>query len=675
MNAPDKRSVDELCINTIRTLSMDAVQRANSGHPGAPMGMAPLAYVLYDRFLRFNPGNPEWANRDRFVLSAGHASMLLYSVLHITGYDISLDDIKNFRQLHGKCAGHPEFGLAPGVETTTGPLGQGAGNSVGMAMAERWLEGFFNRPGHNIIDYNVFAVLGDGCMMEGISSEAASLAGHLGLGNLVWIYDNNHITIEGSTSLAWSDDVAARFASYHWHVQHVKDVNDLDALSRALEAAIDKRDKPSLVIADSHIAFGSPKKQDTASAHGEPLGDEEIAAAKRNYGWDPDKSFYVPDEVIDYRDQTITRGRQLQEDWDNAFAAYAQELPKLAKQFEIIQSRHLPIGWDTDILAFPADKKGLATRAANGKILNAVATHIPWLIGGSADLAPSNKTVIDGSPSFQKSRYDARNIHFGIREHAMGAVLNGMSLSKLRPYGATFLVFSDYLRPALRLSALMNQPVVYIFTHDSIAVGEDGPTHQPVEHIASLRAIPNLDVIRPADANELAALWRHLMTVNDRPVALVLSRQSIPVIDRDRYAAADGALRGAYVLADCDGEPDIILLATGAEVQICLDAYDVLSSEGIRPRVVSMPCWSLFERQDDTYRDDVLPPEVKTRLAVEAGSMLGWERYTGGTTGRSILGLGDFGASAPARDLLEEFGLTVENVVTMAKQTIDRYRS
>jgi transketolase len=675
MIKPDNKPVEALCINTIRTLAIDAVQQANSGHPGAPMALAPLAYVLFDRFMRFNPANPDWCNRDRFVLSAGHASMLLYSVLHITGYNISLDDIKKFRQLHSKCAGHPEYGLAPGIETTTGPLGQGAGNSVGMAMAERWLANTFNQPGHDIIGYNIFAVLGDGCIMEGVTSEAASLAGHFGLGNLVWIYDNNRITIEGSTDLAFSEDVATRFTSYNWNVQHVANVNDIDTLADALQTAVDERKRPSLVIVDSHIAYGSPKKQDTASAHGEPLGEEEIAAAKRHYGWDPDKTFHVPDEVTSYRNQTIAKGKQLEADWIIKYAAWANTFPELAEQFELIQSRGFPMGWDRDIPTFSSDEKGPASRAANGKILNAVAEHIPWLIGGSADLAPSTKTLIDGAASFQKDEYTGRNIHFGIREHAMGAIVNGMALSNLRPYGATFLVFSDYLRPALRLSALMKQPVIYVFTHDSIALGEDGPTHQPIEHVASLRAIPNLDVIRPADANELAVLWRHVITTNDRPMALILSRQSLPTIDRKRYAPAAGSLLGGYVLADCSGEPQIILLSTGAEVHACLHAHTQLSKEGIRARVVSMPCWSLYERQDEIYREEVLPSSVGARIAVEAGSVFGWERYTGRQSEGNIIGLTDFGASAPMKDLLNEFGLNVEHVVEMAKKTIENNRS
>ncbi|MDH4156675.1 MAG: transketolase [candidate division Zixibacteria bacterium] len=665
---------DTLVINTIRTLSMDAVQKANSGHPGAPMGLAPVAYVLWDRFLRYNPSNPDWPNRDRFVLSAGHASMLLYSILHISGYDVSLDDIQNFRQLDRKCAGHPEFGLTPGVETTTGPLGQGAANSVGMAIAEKWLEEYYNRDSHRIIDYNIFAVLGDGCMMEGITGEAASLAGHLGLDNLIWIYDSNRVTIEGATDLAFSEDVAARFKAYNWHVQNVADVNDLGSLSRAIDTAVGKKQRPSLIVVRSHIAYGSPNKQDDASTHGAPLGEDEVAATKQAYGWDPAERFHIPPEIGPYRDKLIARGAENEEHWSQKFAEYKRAFPDLADAFEKMQTRQLPDNWASSLPEFPANPKGPATRQSNGKILNAVAPQVPWLIGGSADLAPSNMTYIDGAEDLQAGQFSGRNIHFGIREHAMGAIVNGMCLSRLRPYAATFLVFSDYMRPAIRLAAMMEQPVIYIFTHDSIGVGEDGPTHQPIEQLAALRAIPNLDVIRPADSNELAALWKHIMPLKDRPVALVLSRQSLPTIDRSRYFSADGALRGGYILADAEETPEVILIGTGSEIQHCLAAFELLAKDGIRARVVSMPCWSLFERQDHGYCEEVLPKSVRARVAVEAGSSFGWSRFVGGGETGIIIGLDRFGASAPAGQLMKEFRFTAESVVQAARAVIARQK-
>jgi len=668
----EKSRLDQLCITTMRTLAMDAVQKANSGHPGTPMALAPVAFVLWDRFMHYNPQNPDWPNRDRFVLSAGHASMLLYSILHITGYDITLDDIMNFRQLHSKCAGHPEFGLAPGVETTTGPLGQGLANSAGMAITEKWLASYFNRPEHEIINYKIFAIAGDGCMMEGVSSEAASLAGHLGLSNLIWIYDNNHITIEGNTALAFSEDVAARFMAYHWNVQRVSDANDLEVLESSIQNARNETERPSLIIVDSHIAYGSPTKQDTHGAHGEPLGEEEIRATKMVYGWDPDKKFYVPDEVKNYREQSLTKGKKFEEEWNKKFTAYAEAFPDVARQFQMMQNREMPVGWDRSIPTFPADAKGLAGREANNKILNAIAAQIPWLMGGAADLAPSTKTLIKDGGDFQKANHSGRNFHFGIREHAMGSIANGMALSKLRPYVATFLIFSDYQRPAFRLSSLMEQPVIYIFTHDSIGVGEDGPTHQPIEHLASLRAIPHLEVIRPADANELAVMWKHIMQLKDRPVALILTRQALPTFDRTKYASAGGALKGAYVIADCNGQPQVILIGTGSEVQLCLGAHEQLMKEGIQTRVVSMPCWSLYERQDPKYWEEVLPGSVRARVAVEAGSTFGWRRYVGRHGEGNVLGMRTYGASAPIKDLLKEFGLTVEGVVQMAKETIEK---
>jgi len=660
-----------LIINTVRTLSMDAVQKANSGHPGTPMALAPVAYVIWNDFLRFNPGNPGWPNRDRFVLSVGHASMLLYSMLHITGYDLSLDDIKSFRQLHSKCAGHPEFGLTPGVEATTGPLGQGDGTSVGMAIAEKWLSRYFNRPGFDIIGYRICAITSDGSMMEGVSGEAASLAGHLGLSNLVWIYDNNHISIEGSTALTFTEDVAARFRAYNWRVQRVRDANDLRLLGTALQNAAREKERPSIIIVDSHIAYGSPNKQDSAAAHGEPLGEDEVRATKINYGWDPDKKFFVPDEIMQYRAEVLKRGAALEREWQKKFSAYAGQYPELAEQFVLMMHGRLPDGWDAGLPEFPADGKGISTRAANGTVLNAVARKVPWLVGGSADLAPSTRTLIDGALSFQKGSYGGRNFHFGIREHAMSAIANGLSVSRLRPYASTFLIFSDYLRPSLRFSAIMRQPVIYIFTHDSIGLGEDGPTHQPIEHLASLRAIPRLRVVRPADANETSVLWKFIMELRDQPAALILTRQNIPVIDRSNYAPATGALRGAYVLADGGGLPDVILIGTGSEVHLCIAAYEKLYAEGIRARVVSMPCWSLFEDQDAEYREAVLPRSVQARVAVEAGAILGWERYINAARGGGILGLKDFGASAPLGDVLKEFGLTAENLYALAKKSME----
>jgi transketolase len=661
--------LEQLCINTIRTLSMDAVQQANSGHPGAPMALAPVAFVLYDRFMKFNPAEPAWLNRDRFILSAGHASMLLYSTLHITGHDVTLDDIKNFRQLHSRCPGHPEYGLTPGVETTTGPLGQGAANSVGFAIAEKWLAEYFNKPGYDLIDYKIFALAGDGCMMEGVTAEAASLAGHLGLDNLVWLYDNNHITIEGKTELAFSEDVAARFAACGWNVQRVSDANDLQMLDRALNAAMKKKGMPSLIIVDSHIAYGAPTKQDTAGAHGSPLGEDEIKAAKKFYGWDPEKKFFIPAEVQEYSREIIARGHRQNKEWDGLFAKYEKEYPELAALVKQIQKKELPDGWDALIPQFAAGTK-ISGRAASGKVLNALAEHIPFMIGGSADLAPSTLTAIKNSASFQKEDHGGRNLHYGIREHAMGAIANGISLSGLRTFVSTFFVFSDYVRPAIRLSALMKLPVTYIFTHDSIGVGEDGPTHQPVEHLASLRAMPNLEVIRPADANEAAVLWRYIMEAGDTPTALILSRQDLPVIDRTKYAPAEGALKGAYVLADGKGSPDIIFIATGSEVQLAIDAYEELKKEGIHARVVSMPDWNLYERQSREYREAVLPSGVTARIAIEAGSTFGWSRYLGLNGDGHVLGMNTFGASGKPESLFIEFGITVNALVKAAKSAL-----
>jgi transketolase len=665
--------VDQLCITTIRTLSMDAVQKANSGHPGAPMGMAPCAYLLWDRILRHNPANPEWPNRDRFVLSIGHASMLLYSLLHLWRYGVTLDDLKSFRQLNSPCAGHPERGLAPGVEMTTGPLGQGVATSVGMAIAERWLAATFNRPEHRVVDYRVFALCGDGDMMEGVTSEAASLAGHLGLGNLVWIYDNNHVTIEGLTGITFTEDVATRFVAYNWAVERVGDANDLQALSRAFEAATKEPNRPSLIIVDSHIAYGSPNKQDTPGAHGEPLGEEEIRATKQRYGWDPDWHFHVPDEVRAAMAEKRARGERLEAEWLTRFEAYSEAYPDLARQWSLIQEGRLPPGWDADIPTFATDDKGLAGRQASSKVLNAIAHKVPWLIGGSADLAPSTKTHIADTADFGRESEGGRNLHFGVREHAMGAVLNGLALSKLRPVGSTFLTFSDYSRPAIRLSALMRLPVIYVFTHDSICVGEDGPTHQPIEQLASLRATPRLLVFRPADANEIVVAWRCIMEIGDRPVALVLTRQTVLTIDRNRYASADGLGRGGYVLADSHGTPEVILIGTGSEVQLCLGAAERLAKEGLRTRVVSLPCWRLFEAQSAEYQEDVLPPAVRARVAVEAASTFGWSRYVG--IEGSIIGIGqsDFGASAPIGALLKQFGFTVERIVEAARDQVRKH--
>ena len=667
VTTPAQSDLDLLSINTIRTLCMDAVQQANSGHPGTPMALAPLAYVLFRKFLRFNPKDPDWPNRDRFILSNGHASMLLYSMLYLTGYDLSLDDIKNFRQWGSKTPGHPEHGLTPGVETTTGPLGQGVGNSVGMAIAQRWLAQYFNRDGHELFDCRVYAVCGDGDLMEGVSSEAASIAGHLRLSNLLWIYDNNHITIEGKTALAFSEDVAARFRAYGWQVQHLADANDLAAMETAIAHAVAETSAPSLIVLDSHIAWGAPHKQDTAAAHGEPLGEEEIRLTKQKYGWPPDAKFLVPDEVRRHMIEAVPRGTHLQDAWMRKLEAYSKAFPDLYREYEQMIGGHLPDGWERDIPVFPPDAKGAATRETSGKVLNAIAKHVPWLLGGAADLAPSTKTLLSGSEDFEAGHYSGRNFHFGIREHAMGSILNGMALSKLRPYGATFLIFSDYMRPAVRLAALMDQPVIFVYTHDSIGLGEDGPTHQPIEQLMALRAIPRLNVIRPADANEVAEAWRVALRMHDEPVALVLTRQAVPTIDRAAYAPAAGLARGAYVVADSP-DPEVILIGTGSEVHLCLQAYAQLNQDGIRARVVSMPCTRIFDRQPDEYKNQVLPPHIRARVAVEAGTGLGWREYVG-ADGR-VVARGDFGASAPAKELMKHFGFTVEHVVGEARHVL-----
>lgn len=660
-------NVEALVINCIRTLSMDAVQKANSGHPGTPMALAPVTFKLWDSFIKHNPKNPDWPNRDRFILSAGHASMLIYSILHICGYDVSLDDIKNFRQLHAKCAGHPEFGIVQGVETTTGPLGQGASTSVGMAIAEKWMATYFNQPEFEIINYNIFSLLSDGDMMEGITSEAASIAGHLGLGNIIWIYDNNKITIEGNTDLAFSEDVGARFKSYGWHTQHVKDANDLVKLDSSIKKAIKEKSKPSLIVMDSHIAYGSPNMQNHHEAHGAPLGEEEIRLTKEFYGWDPNKEFYVPEEVKEYGDFVVKRGIDVETQWNQLFDLYSARYPELSKEFELMQRADLPDGWDGQLPIFEADDKGTATRSANSKILNEVGKNVSWLLGGAADVGSSTKTYLGNTTSFSKDDFSGKNFHFGIRENAMAAIANGMALSKLRPYVSTYFVFSDYLKAPLRLSSLMKLPVVYIFTHDSIGLGEDGPTHQPIEHLASLRALPNIDVLRPADANELSFLWKHIMRVSDKTSALILTRQNVPVIDREKYSAADGSLKGAYILADSVGEPEIILIATGSEVYLCIEAHEKLLSEGVKSRVVSMPCWSIFENQTGEYKEEVLPSSVKCRLSVEAGSTFGWERYIGSNGLGKAIGVDRFGESAPYKDLMKEFGFTAENIFSQAK--------
>jgi len=683
---------DQLSINTIRTLSMDAVQQAHSGHPGTPMALAPVMYCLWQRFLRFDPEHPIWPNRDRFVLSAGHASMLLYAMLHLTGVkavnskyevvgkpSVSLEDIKSFRQLDSKCPGHPEYRWTAGVETTTGPLGQGVATSVGMALAARWGAAHFNRPGFDMFDYDVYALCGDGCMMEGISGEAASMAGHLKLANLCWIYDNNRITIEGNTALTFSDDVATRFIGYGWNVTRVGDANDLALLERAFTTFKNTNDRPTLIIVDSHIAYGAPTKQDTSAAHGEPLGEEEVRLTKRRYGWPEEAQFLVPDEVYEqFKSGIGARGGALHQAWWTKFEEYRGKYPDLAESGYRMLRRELPDGWDSDLPTFPADPKGIASRDASGKVLNLVAQKVPWLVGGSADLSPSCKTrlTFDSAGDFGTENAAGRNIHFGIREHAMGAMLNGLTLAKLRPFGSGFLIFSDYERTSIRLSALMEIPVIHIFTHDSIGVGEDGPTHQPVEQLASLRAIPGLITLRPADANEVVEAWRLIMPFHHEPVALILSRQALPTLDRTKYASAEGVKRGAYVLADADdGKPDVLLLASGSEVALCIDAYERLKSEGIKARVVSMPSWEVFEyycRKHPEYRDQVLPSSVTARVSVEQASTLGWARYVG-ITGRTI-GMETFGASAPLKELQQKFGFTPASVVAAARQQVQQQR-
>jgi transketolase len=679
--------LDQLCINTIRTLSIDAVQQANSGHPGTPMALAPLVYTIWNRALNFDPQNPIWPNRDRFVLSNGHASMLLWSTLHLTGVQavnaeyekvgkpsVTLDDIRRFRQLDSKAPGHPEYHWVSGVETTTGPLGQGIATSVGMAIAEKWLAGHYNRPGFDIFDYNIFAVCGDGCLMEGIGSEAASLAGHLGLDNLCWIYDNNHISIEGNTRITFTEDVQTRFIAYGWNVLRVGDANDIERIEHALEVFRQTKGRPTFIVLDSHIGYGSPHKQDTAAAHGEPLGEDEVRLCKKAYGFPENEKFYVPDGVYEHFDAGIgKRGADARHKWTEVFEGYRALYPDQAAEIELMQKRELPTGWDHNLPVFPADAKGIAGRDASGKTLNVLAQNIPWFLGGSADLGPSNKTTLTykGAGDFQADTPEGKNLHFGIREHAMAAIVNGMSLSKMRPFGATFFIFSDYARPAIRLAALMELPSLFVFTHEAMGDGEDGPTHQPIEHLISLRAIPGLTTIRPGDANEVVEAYRFVLQLCHQPAVLAFSRQPMPTLDRNKYAPAAGLAKGAYVLADAPGgNPEVVIIASGSEVSLAVNAHEKLVAEGIRSRVVSMPSWEIFEQQSQEYRDSVLPPSVKARVAVEQGSILGWERYVG-NSGR-VIGMNTFGASAPLKELQKKFGFEPDQVVAAANEQLGR---
>lgn len=660
-----QKTLEELCINTIRTLAMDGVQKANSGHPGTAMALAPLTYLLWTRIMRYNPHNPSWVNRDRFILSAGHASMLLYSMLHLTGYDLPLEELKNFRQWQSRTPGHPEHGETPGVETTTGPLGQGFGNGVGMAIAQRFRASHYNRPDHSILDHYIYAIASDGDLMEGITAEAASVAGFLKLGKLIYFYDDNHITIEGTTDLAFGEDVGRRFEGYHWHVQHVADVNDLAAVEQAIRAA-QADERPSLIIVRTHIGFGSPNKQDTSDAHGSPLGADEIVLTKRNLGWPSEEPFYEPEEAVTYYRQAIERGAAQEQEWQKQFNAYTSAYPELAAQWQQEFSGQLPEGWDSAIPTFKAGES-LASRASSGKVLNAIASKLPNLIGGSADLAPSTSTYMKGLGDFGPDQ-NGRNMHFGIREHAMGSILNGMSLyGGLIPFGATFLIFSDYMRPPIRLAALMKIKTIYVFTHDSIGVGEDGPTHEPIEQVAALRSIPGLTVIRPGDANEVVEAWRSAIT-HSGPVALVLTRQNLPTLDRSVMTSASNAAQGGYVLLDSEETPQLILIATGSELSLAVDAAQVLRQEGVAVRVVSMPSWELFEEQSDEYKESVLPKSVSARIAIEAASPMGWERYIG-INGDTVT-LNHFGASAPAKVLFQQFGFTVDNIVEKAKKLL-----
>jgi len=679
--------IDQLCINTIRTLSIDAVQQAKSGHPGTPMALAPLVYTIWNRLMRFDPKDPIWPNRDRFVLSNGHASMLLWSVLHLTKtqavnaeYEnlgqpaVTLDDIRHFRRLDSKAPGHPEYHLVSGVETTTGPLGQGVATSVGMAIAQKWLANRYNRPDFNLFDYNIYAVCGDGCLMEGIGSEAASLAAHLGLDNLCWIYDNNHITIEGNTRITFTEDVTARFLAYGWNVLRVGDANDTERIEHALDVFKKTTGRPTFIVLDSHIGYGSPHKQDTAAAHGEPIGDDEIRLVKRAYGWPEDAKFLVPDGVYEHFSDGIgARGAKARMEWTDLMQKYRETYPSLAKEIDLMQRRELPTGWDKNLPTFPADAKGMAGREASGKVLNILAQNIPWFMGGSADLGPSNKTTLtfEGAGDFEADNPAGRNFHFGIRENAMAAIVNGMSLSKLRPFGATFFIFSDYARPGIRLAALMELPSLFVFTHEAMSNGEDGPTHQPVEHLASFRAMPGMITLRPADANEVVEAYRYVVQLRHQPAILALSRQAFPTLDRSKYASASGLAKGAYVLADAPGgNPELILIATGAEVSLAADAHEKLIAEGIRSRVVSMPSWEIFEHQPKEYRESVLPPKVTARISVEQASTFGWERYVG-TSGRMI-GMHTFGASAPMKELQTRFGFEPGRIIEIAMELLGR---
>ncbi len=679
--------LDLLSINTIRTLAIDAVQQANSGHPGAPMGLAPVVYELWQKYLRYDPADPLWPNRDRFVLSAGHASMLLYATLHLAGVravnskgevtdglSVPMEEIKRFRQIDSRTPGHPESHLTTGVETTTGPLGQGAGNSVGMAIAGKWLAENFNRPGLDIFSFNVYAICGDGDLMEGVASEAASLAGHLKLSNLCWIYDNNHVTLDGPAEWSFSEDVMTRFKGYGWNVTHVTDANNLEMLAGGYDNFLKSKDQPTLIVVDSHIGYGSPHKQDSYEAHGEPLGEAEVKLVKKNYGWPEDAKFLVPDGVYDqFKNGVGKRGAEARAAWKSKFEEYKKQFPQQADQLNKMQTHQLPDGWDKDLPSFPADAKGMATRESSGKTLNALAKNIPWLIGGSADLAKSNKTnlTFEGAGEFYPNQFRGRNIHFGVREHAMGATVNGMTLSKLRAFSATFFNFSDYMRPSMRLGALMEIPAIYIFTHDSIGVGEDGPTHQPIEQLASLRAMPNMLVLRPGDANEVVEAYKVIMQHTHGPSTLVLTRQAMPTFDRTKYAPATGVARGAYVLADAPGgKPDVILMGSGSEVSLCVEAGEKLNAAGIKARVVSMPSWELFEKQDAAYKESVLPSNVTARVSVEMASLFGWERYVG-PKGKMI-GMHSFGASAPLKDLLKKFGIQADRVVAAAREVLGR---
>jgi transketolase len=681
------KQLDLLSINTIRTLAIDGVQQANSGHPGAPMGLAPVTYSLWQQVLRYDPENPTWPNRDRFILSNGHASMLIYAMLYLSqvrgvnpegervgDLAVSMDDLKHFRQLDSKTPGHPEYRWTAGIETTTGPLGQGVGNSVGVAIASKWLAAHFNQPGFEIFDYNVYTLCGDGDLMEGVGSEAASLAGHLQLSNLCWIYDENHVTLDGLANVSFTEDVGKRFEGYGWHVEHVTDANDLDMLAKAYNGFLNTKDRPTLIRVNSHIGYGSPHKQDTSAAHGEPLGEEEVRLVKKNYGWPEDAKFLVPDGVLDnFKNGIGKRGGELRQKWEALFAEYGKKFPDLAKQITQMQKRELPDGWDKKLTAFPADAKGMATRESSGNVLNLIAENVPWLVGGSADLAGSDRTRLKfaGAGDFQAGSYSGRNLHFGVREHGMAAALNGMAVSKIRPFGGTFFNFSDYNKPSIRLAALMEIPTIFIFTHDSIGLGEDGPTHQPIEQLAGLRALPGLMLMRPADANEVVEAWKVIMKLQHEPALLVLSRQAVPTFDRTKYGAASGVAQGGYILADApDGKPEVILMGTGTEVSLCVSAYEQLKAEGVKARVVSIPSWNLFDQQSDEYKNKVLPPDVKARVAVEQASTFGWSQYVGPSG--IVIGMRRFGASAPIKELQKKFGFTTENVVAMARKAMGK---